>query len=120
MKTQDESTSSSPLGWHYGHYNAVLDHDDICMVHAQMMPLPWLVWFTPHRWEWASDYMLKKISDILKMDKLCLIVVVEGDMNATLKIIWNHRLVPAAEKTTFLAQYNLEIERAKQHLVHFC
>eukprot|EP00957_Ditylum_brightwellii_P191011 14544138-Ditylum_brightwellii.AAC.1 len=29
--------------------------------------------------------------------------MVEADMNATLKIIWNHRLVPTAEKTKFLS-----------------
>eukprot|EP00957_Ditylum_brightwellii_P085145 6473857-Ditylum_brightwellii.AAC.1 len=37
------------------------------------------------------------------MERLRLIVIVEGDMNGTLKIIWNRRLVPTAEKTKFLS-----------------
>eukprot|EP00957_Ditylum_brightwellii_P139288 10615169-Ditylum_brightwellii.AAC.1 len=37
------------------------------------------------------------------MDQLRLIVIVEGDMNGTLKIIWNHWLVPTADKTNFLS-----------------
>eukprot|EP00957_Ditylum_brightwellii_P002352 180405-Ditylum_brightwellii.AAC.1 len=34
MKVQNESTSSSPSGQHYGHYKAILDHDNLCLVHA--------------------------------------------------------------------------------------
>eukprot|EP00957_Ditylum_brightwellii_P090845 6917731-Ditylum_brightwellii.AAC.1 len=103
MKAQDESTSSSPLGRHYGHYKTVLDHNDICMVHAQMMSLPWLVGFTPHRWELAIDCTLEKDPGVPKIDRLHLIVIVEEDMNATFKIIWNHRLATVAEKTNFLS-----------------
>eukprot|EP00957_Ditylum_brightwellii_P127320 9708094-Ditylum_brightwellii.AAC.1 len=87
MKAQDESTSSSPLGRHYGHYKAVLDHNDIFIVHAQMMSLPWLVGFTPHRWELVIDCMLEKVSGVPKNDRLRHIIIVEGDMNAALKII---------------------------------
>eukprot|EP00957_Ditylum_brightwellii_P109009 8315650-Ditylum_brightwellii.AAC.1 len=42
MKIQNKSTSSSPSGRHYGHYKAVLDHDNLCLVHARMMSIPWL------------------------------------------------------------------------------
>eukprot|EP00957_Ditylum_brightwellii_P076770 5835027-Ditylum_brightwellii.AAC.1 len=89
MKAHDESTSSFPLGQHYGHSKAVLDHINICMVHSQIMSLPWLVRFTPHCWELAIDCMLEKVSGVPKMDKLCLIAIVEEDMNDTLKIIWS-------------------------------
>eukprot|EP00957_Ditylum_brightwellii_P163868 12475232-Ditylum_brightwellii.AAC.1 len=37
------------------------------------------------------------------MERLRLIVIVEGDINGTLKIIWNRMLVPTAEKTNFLS-----------------
>jgi hypothetical protein len=103
MRVQDESTSSSPSGRHYGHYKAVLGHDDICTVHARMMSMPWLAGFTPSRWERAIDCMLEKDPGNPKIGRLRLIVIVEGDMNGTLKIIWNHRLVPTAEKTNFLS-----------------
>eukprot|EP00957_Ditylum_brightwellii_P072036 5475362-Ditylum_brightwellii.AAC.1 len=55
LKVQNESTSSSPSRWHYGHYKAVIDHDDLCLVHAQLMSIPWLAGFTSMRWERAID-----------------------------------------------------------------
>eukprot|EP00957_Ditylum_brightwellii_P116055 8853463-Ditylum_brightwellii.AAC.2 len=48
FKSQDESTSSSPSGRHYGHYQAALVSDTISQVHATMMSLLFLVGFTPH------------------------------------------------------------------------
>eukprot|EP00957_Ditylum_brightwellii_P031872 2416597-Ditylum_brightwellii.AAC.1 len=40
MKIQDESTSSSPSGRHYGHYKAALTDDTIYTVHVILMDLP--------------------------------------------------------------------------------
>eukprot|EP00957_Ditylum_brightwellii_P183070 13944483-Ditylum_brightwellii.AAC.1 len=84
MKVQDETTSSSPLGCHYGHYKAILDHDDLCLVQAQMMPLPWLSGFTPSRWKLAINCMLEKDPRNPKFDRLWLIVIVKGDINVSL------------------------------------
>eukprot|EP00957_Ditylum_brightwellii_P030060 2275528-Ditylum_brightwellii.AAC.1 len=78
--------SLSPPGCHYGHYKAILDHDDLCMVHVQMMSLPWLAGFTLSRWESAIDCMLEKDPGDLKFDRLWLVVIVKGDMNKSLKI----------------------------------
>eukprot|EP00957_Ditylum_brightwellii_P057801 4383144-Ditylum_brightwellii.AAC.1 len=47
MQNQDESTSSSPSGWHYGHYKAALVSDDISRDHARIMSIPFLAGFTP-------------------------------------------------------------------------
>eukprot|EP00957_Ditylum_brightwellii_P184577 14057768-Ditylum_brightwellii.AAC.1 len=68
-----------------------------------MMSLPFLVGFTPSRWEKAIDCMLEKDPSDPKIDCLRIIVIVEGDMNAIMKVIWNQRLVPVAEKTQFLS-----------------
>eukprot|EP00957_Ditylum_brightwellii_P151126 11507438-Ditylum_brightwellii.AAC.1 len=87
MQVQDETTSSSPSGHHYGHYKTILGHNDLCNVHAQMMSMPWLAGFTPLRWERAIDCMLEKDPGSPKIGRLRLIVIVEGDMNGTLKII---------------------------------
>eukprot|EP00957_Ditylum_brightwellii_P121420 9259742-Ditylum_brightwellii.AAC.1 len=103
MQAQDETTSSSPSGHHYRHYKAILDYDDLCLVHIQMMSLPWLAGFTPLRWEQAIDCMLEKDPGNPRIKRLRLIVIVEGDMNATLKIIWKKRLVSTAGKTNFLS-----------------
>eukprot|EP00957_Ditylum_brightwellii_P031503 2388768-Ditylum_brightwellii.AAC.1 len=70
IKHQDESTSSSPLSRHYGHYRAALALESISLVHAQMMSLPFLVSFTPLRWEKAIDCMLEKDPGDPKIDHL--------------------------------------------------
>eukprot|EP00957_Ditylum_brightwellii_P130984 9991298-Ditylum_brightwellii.AAC.1 len=68
-----------------------------------MMSIPWLAGFTPSRWERAIDCMLEKDPGNPWLQRLQLIVIVEADMNATLKIIWNQQLVPTAKKTQFLS-----------------
>eukprot|EP00957_Ditylum_brightwellii_P087403 6653198-Ditylum_brightwellii.AAC.1 len=68
-----------------------------------MTSLPWLAGFTPRRWESAIDCMLEKDPGNLRFDRLRLIVIVEGDMNGSLRIIWNCCLVPVAEKNQFLS-----------------
>eukprot|EP00957_Ditylum_brightwellii_P143982 10971164-Ditylum_brightwellii.AAC.1 len=103
IKNQDKSTSSSPSGRHHGHYRAALVCDPINLVHARMMLIPFLAGFTPTWWEKAINCMLKKEPGNPKIDCLCIIVIVKGDMYATMKVIWNRRLVPMAERTHFLS-----------------
>eukprot|EP00957_Ditylum_brightwellii_P053949 4086544-Ditylum_brightwellii.AAC.1 len=67
------------------------------------MSMPYLSGFTPSRWEKAIDCMLEKDPGDSKSERLCIIVIVEGDMNGSLKIIWNHQLVPIAVKTNFIS-----------------
>ena len=62
MKIQNETTSSSPSRHHYGHYKAILDHNDLCLVHMQMMFIPWLAGFTWSCWEQAIDCVLENIT----------------------------------------------------------
>eukprot|EP00957_Ditylum_brightwellii_P133603 10186508-Ditylum_brightwellii.AAC.1 len=85
LKSHDESTSSSPSGRYYRHYQAALVSDTISQVHATMMSLPFLVGFTPHQWQTAIDVMLEKDIDSPKITRLRIIVIVEGDMNAIIK-----------------------------------
>eukprot|EP00957_Ditylum_brightwellii_P094465 7193407-Ditylum_brightwellii.AAC.1 len=47
--------------------------------------------------------MLEKDPGVPKIDRLRIIVIVEGDMNAIMKVIWNQRLVPVAKKTQILS-----------------
>ena len=89
FNSQDESTSSSPSGRHYGHYHAALVSDIISQVYASMMSIPFLMGFTPQRWQTAIDVMLKKDIGSPKITCLCIILIVEGDMNAIMKVIWN-------------------------------
>eukprot|EP00957_Ditylum_brightwellii_P052589 3987629-Ditylum_brightwellii.AAC.1 len=103
FKVQDESTSSSPSGRHYGHYKAALILDSISQVHAWMMSMPFLAGLTPTRWQNTLDCMLEKDAGSPKITGLQIIVIVEGDMNAIMKVIWNRCLVPVAEKTGMLS-----------------
>eukprot|EP00957_Ditylum_brightwellii_P015778 1188753-Ditylum_brightwellii.AAC.1 len=68
-----------------------------------MMTLPFRIGFTPHRWQKAIDVMLEKDIGDPKINRLRIIVIVEGDMNLIIKIIWNKRLVPTAERSNFLS-----------------
>eukprot|EP00957_Ditylum_brightwellii_P210443 15364982-Ditylum_brightwellii.AAC.1 len=103
MKIQNETTSASLSGHHYGHYKAILDLNDLCLVHAQMMSIHWLAGFALSHWEQAIDCMYEKFPGVPKIEILRLIVILEGNMNASLKIIWNHHLVPIVEQTKFLS-----------------
>eukprot|EP00957_Ditylum_brightwellii_P031451 2385055-Ditylum_brightwellii.AAC.1 len=42
--------------------------------------------------------MLEKDPGSPKITRLQIMVIVEGDMNTIMKVIWNRRLVPVAEK----------------------
>eukprot|EP00957_Ditylum_brightwellii_P135611 10341042-Ditylum_brightwellii.AAC.1 len=67
------------------------------------MVLPFLLGFTPQRWQTAIGVMLEKDPGSLKISRLRIIVIVEGDMNAIMKVIWNRWLVPMAEKTQLIS-----------------
>eukprot|EP00957_Ditylum_brightwellii_P147507 11233059-Ditylum_brightwellii.AAC.1 len=103
FKLQDKNTSSSPSGHHYSHYKAALVYDTINQVHAWMMSMLFLNGFTPTRWQTALDFMLEKDVGSPKITHLRIIVIVEGNMNAIMKVIWNCQLVPVVGKTGMLS-----------------
>eukprot|EP00957_Ditylum_brightwellii_P059956 4552132-Ditylum_brightwellii.AAC.1 len=63
-----------------------------------MMILPFQHGFATTRWSKAIDVMLEKITGLPKITKLRIIVIVEGNMNRILKVIWNKCLVPRMEE----------------------
>eukprot|EP00957_Ditylum_brightwellii_P000927 74647-Ditylum_brightwellii.AAC.1 len=73
-----------------------------------MMSLPFLFGFTPLRWRKAIDVMLEKIPGKPKITKLQIIVIVEGDMNGMMKVIWNQHLVPCAKKNNKLSKVQFD------------
>eukprot|EP00957_Ditylum_brightwellii_P001866 143353-Ditylum_brightwellii.AAC.1 len=68
-----------------------------------MMVLPFLLGFTPRLWQTAIDVMLEKDPGSPKISCLHMIVIVKGDMNAIMKVIWNRQLVPTAKKTHLIS-----------------
>eukprot|EP00957_Ditylum_brightwellii_P028102 2121714-Ditylum_brightwellii.AAC.1 len=67
------------------------------------MSIPFLMGFTQHRWQTAINVMLEKDTGRPRIMRLRIIVIVEGDMNGIMKVIWNRRLVPAVEKAGMLS-----------------
>eukprot|EP00957_Ditylum_brightwellii_P150623 11468368-Ditylum_brightwellii.AAC.1 len=80
-------TTSSPSGLYFGHYKAILLDNSICLVHATMMSLPFRFGFTSIQWTKAIDVMVEKDIGNPKITHLCIIIIVEGDMNLIMKII---------------------------------
>eukprot|EP00957_Ditylum_brightwellii_P146201 11131897-Ditylum_brightwellii.AAC.1 len=68
-----------------------------------MMTPPFRFGFTLLRWQKVIDVMLEKDIGDPKINRLCIIVTVEGDMNLIMKVIWNKILVPAAKKHNLLS-----------------
>eukprot|EP00957_Ditylum_brightwellii_P155514 11837301-Ditylum_brightwellii.AAC.1 len=63
------------------------------------MSIPFSAGFTPSRWQTALDVMLEKDVGSPKITQFCIIAIVEGDMNAIMKVSWNCWLVLIAEGT---------------------
>eukprot|EP00957_Ditylum_brightwellii_P179635 13684038-Ditylum_brightwellii.AAC.1 len=68
-----------------------------------MMTLPFQLGFSPICWQKAIDAMLEKDLGSPKITRLRIIVIVKGDMNAIMKVIWNRRLDPVAESTKMIS-----------------
>eukprot|EP00957_Ditylum_brightwellii_P195161 14869689-Ditylum_brightwellii.AAC.1 len=60
--------------------------------------------------------MLEKDPGDPKINRLRIIVIIEGDMNAIMKVIWNKRLVPTAEFAQFLSQVQFGNQKGKTAL----
>eukprot|EP00957_Ditylum_brightwellii_P147216 11209325-Ditylum_brightwellii.AAC.1 len=68
-----------------------------------MMTLPFRLGFSLIRWQKATDVMLEKDPGSPRFMRLRIIVIVEGDMNEIMEVIWNRRLVPVAESTKLIS-----------------
>jgi hypothetical protein len=57
----------------------------LASVYAAMMTVPLDALFCPERWRKAVDVMLEKISGVIRTDKLCIIQLLEADLNQVLR-----------------------------------
>ncbi len=80
-----ETTASSMLGIHFGHYMAGTFNPDIVLFNATMANIPMLTGYSPCRWRDGLNVMLEKTPCNFNVEKLRIILLFEADFNANNK-----------------------------------
>jgi hypothetical protein len=70
--------------------------DAIYSVHVTMMSIPLVAGFCPERWKHVTDVILEKIPGVVRTNKLCIIQLLEADMNQVLKIAFARNIIKLA------------------------
>jgi hypothetical protein len=79
--------SSSFSGRHMGHYNAILENDQVAQLHARMMSIPYIAGFAPDRWHNIVDVMLEKDPGSHRIHRLRIVALLESDFNQSQRIL---------------------------------
>ena len=88
-----ESTATSPMGLHIGHYKACLDNEDIADVHRMMIVLPFQFGFAPKRWCTSVQLMLQKDPGHPWIHRLRIIELLDASFNGALMILIGRKMV---------------------------
>jgi len=92
-KNIKESTSSSPSGWHVGHYKAIVDNPNLVNLHSIMMTLPFQHGFVPKCWSKVTNIMLRKDTDSARCHRLHIIALFESNLNQAKRILIGRKLI---------------------------
>ena len=95
-----EKTSSSPSGRHFGHWKAVAKSNDLSNLFSKMTSLPAETGYSPTRWRQRLECSLEKKGKRLRPDELRTIVLLEGDYNQCLKLLFGKRMMRNSECST--------------------
>jgi len=76
-----ESTSSSPSSIHFGHYMAGTFNPMIAVFNARLANLGFTTGYSLKRWRTGLNVMLEKQAGNFNVEKLCIILLFEGDFN---------------------------------------
>jgi len=82
-----ESTASSALGIHFGHYMARTFNLEILLVNAKLADIPLMTGFSYARWKKGLNIMIEKMVGNFNVKKLCIILLFKADFNANNKWI---------------------------------
>ena len=88
-----ESTATSPMGLHVGHYKVSLENEDIAEVHRTMMLLPFQFGFAPKRWCSSVQLMLQKDPGQPWIHRLRIIELLDASFNGALMILIGRKMV---------------------------
>jgi hypothetical protein len=99
----NKETLSSESGLHFGHYIVGSKSDIISHYHAAQVTVTLAHGVQLERWPRGLSVMLEKTLGVTLVMKLCAILLMEGNFNATNKIVygvrmmsnaWGHHLMP--------------------------
>ncbi len=97
-KAINEETSSSESGIHFGHYIVRAKSDIVSHYHAARVSVTLAHTIQLDRWWWGLSVMLEKTLGVMLVTKLRAILLMEGDFNATNKIVYEVRMLQNARK----------------------
>ena len=92
----NEETSSSESGIHFGHYIVGSKSDIISHYHASRVSVTLAHAIQLERWSRGLSVMLEKTLGVTLVTKLRAILLMEGDFNATNKIVYGVRMLQNA------------------------
>jgi hypothetical protein len=92
----NKETSSSESGIHFGHYIMGVMSDIISHYHASRVLVTLAHAIQLERWSCGLFVMLEKTLGVTLVTKLCAILLMEGDFNATNKIVYGVRMLQNA------------------------
>jgi hypothetical protein len=89
----NEETSSSESGTHFGHYIVGSKSDIISHYHASRVSVTLAHAIQLERWSRGLSVMLEKTLGVTLVTKLRVILLMEGDFNATNKMVYGVRML---------------------------
>jgi hypothetical protein len=107
-------TSSSESGIHFGHYIVGSKSDIISRYHSACVLVILAHAIKLKRWSRGLSVMLEKTLGVTLVTKLCTILLMEGDFNATNKIVYRLRMLQNARNHNFMPE---KIFRKKNRMV---
>ena len=94
---QEEGTSSSPSGRHYGHMRLCATDAEVNAVIFDVMDLAYRNNVILHRWRVVQDILLRKDPTGSRIHRMRNIMIVEGDLQYLMKEVWARRLMTSAD-----------------------
>ena len=102
FKHTKESTASSPSGIHIGHYKISTTIPKLAQCIKKMISIPFEYTFSPNRWIQSIHFMIEKLPGIPRINKLCIIHLIEAALNAYLKVKIGKHLMNIGENNNTL------------------